>query len=169
MHYTDIPYADCPAGTEGELLIFALDRVHRQFAWKSGGLTADQLAQQHPPSTLTLAWLIQHVTRMEADWTARAEGRSHDEALDSIDWNAITEQPEQLYEVWYQTIKRTRQAWGGLVSDLDVTLPWGGDDYIVNRRRALVDILEENLLHTGHASIIREAIDGLVGNDPPLE
>jgi hypothetical protein len=30
-----------------------------------------------------------------------------------------------------------------------------------------MDILEENLLHTGHASIVREAVDGLTGNDPP--
>ncbi|NNG34829.1 DUF664 domain-containing protein [Nakamurella aerolata] len=40
-------------------------------------------------------------------------------------------------------------------------------EYLVNRRRRLVDILEENLLHTGQTSIVREAVDGLVGNDPP--
>lgn len=50
MDYTAIPFADCPHGTEGELLLFALDRVHRQFAWKSGGLDAEQLRQQHEPS-----------------------------------------------------------------------------------------------------------------------
>ncbi len=48
---------------------------------------------------------------------------------------------------------------------LDVEPPQEGD-YIVNRRRLLVDLLEENLLHTGHASLLREAIDGLRGNDP---
>jgi len=37
----------------------------------------------------------------------------------------------------------------------------------VNRRRRLVDILEENLLHTGQTSVIREALDGSVGDDPP--
>jgi hypothetical protein len=30
-----------------------------------------------------------------------------------------------------------------------------------------VDLLEENLLHNGHASLLREAVDGLTGNDPP--
>ena len=51
----------------------------------------------------------------------------------------------------------------------DVMAPQCTDDpgYVVNRRRRLIDILEENLLHTGQTSIIREAIDGLVGNDPP--
>ncbi|GAA1317314.1 hypothetical protein [Brachybacterium tyrofermentans] len=39
--------------------------------------------------------------------------------------------------------------------------------HIVRPRRRLVDILEENLLHTGQISVIREAVDGLVGNDPP--
>lgn len=171
MDYTHIPLADCPNGTEQELLLFALDRVHRQFAWKTGGLTADQLRQQHPPSKLTLAWLIQHLTRVEADWTARAEARSHESALDKVDWDAVTDQPDQLYALWYQTINRTRQAWVSMINDngLDATVPWGGDDYLVNRRRALMDILEENLLHTGHASIIREAVDGLTGNDPPSQ
>lgn len=166
MDYTDIPFADCPDGTEGELLLFALDRVHRQFAWKTGGLDAGQLRQRHPPSKLTPAWLIQHLTKVEADWTARAEGR--ESPLAGIDWDPVTWQPDQLYALWYRTIERTRRTWVTLIDDgLDATLPWGGDDYVVNRRRALVDILEENLLHTGQASILRESIDGLVGNDPP--
>ncbi|QCR53776.1 hypothetical protein C1N80_09440 [Brachybacterium sp. SGAir0954] len=37
----------------------------------------------------------------------------------------------------------------------------------LTRRGRLVDILEENLLHPGQASTVREAIDGLVGDDPP--
>ena len=64
---------------------------------------------------------------------------------------------------------KTRKAWAQVVADhgLDATVAWDGEDYVVNRRRVLVDVLEENLLHTGQASILREAIDGLVGNDPP--
>jgi Protein of unknown function (DUF664) len=167
MDYKQIPYADSQTGTEGELLLFALDRVHRQFAWKTGGLTAEQLGRKHPPSKLTLAWLVQHLTRVESDWTARAEGRSHEEALDNVDWDALT--PDQLYALWYETIDRTRRSWAAMVQGdgLDVVISWGGDDYQVNRRRALVDILEENLLHTGQTSIVREAVDGLTGNDPP--
>ena len=59
---------------------------------------------------------------------------------------------------WHDTIKQSRQAWVAMISDggLDLTLPWG-DDYVVNHRRALMDILEEHLLHTGQASIIRES------------
>ena len=169
LDYHRIPFADCQNGTEGELLLFALDRVHREFAWKTGGLDSDQLQRRHPPSKLTLSWLIMHLTRVEADWTARAQGRSHESALDTIDWDAMIRQSDQLQALWYETIDRTRQVWVTLIKDdgLDVRVPWGSDDYLVNRRRALVDILEENLLHTGHASIVREAVDGLVGNGPP--
>lgn len=186
MHYKDIPYDDCPNGTEGELLLFALDRVHRDFAWKTGGLDAEQLRRQHLPSTMTLAGLMKHLAQVEAAWTARAEKGPSTTGWDGVDWSADlaaraaanprwdweigdTDDPDHLYPMWYETITHTRRAWTEMIKGdgLEVTLPWGGDDYVVNRRRALVDILEENLLHTGHASMIREAIDGLVGNGAP--
>ncbi|MBM7785094.1 mycothiol transferase [Tenggerimyces flavus] len=167
MDHTDIPFAECATGTEGEMLLFALDRVHRQFAWKTGGLPVEQMLQKHPPSELTLAWLVQHLTRVEADWTARAQGRDGDETLADVDWDALAHEPDELRALWFQTIARTRQAWTVMATDLDTVVPWYGDDYHVNRRRVLVDILEENLLHTGQTSIVREAVDGLTGNDPP--
>ncbi len=34
-------------------------------------------------------------------------------------------------------------------------------------RRTLVDLIEEYARHVGHADIIRESVDGLVGEDPP--
>lgn len=33
----------------------------------------------------------------------------------------------------------------------------------------LVDLLEEYMKHTGHADLIREGVDGRVGNDPPWD
>jgi hypothetical protein len=76
--------------------------------------------------------------------------------------------PQELYELWYGTIARCREEWGELVRDGGLDVPCEDDPgYRVNRRRRLLDILEENLLHTGQTSLVREAIDGLVGNDPP--
>lgn len=176
MDHTTISFADCPTGDEGQLLLFALDRVHRQFAWKSGGLDAEQLHRQHPPSELTMAGLIKHLAAVEATWTARAQGLSpgtpwSDRDEDpQWDWQtALTDNPAELSLLWYDTVARARASWAELVADggLDITVPWDGEDYRVNRRRVLMDILEENLLHTGQASMLREAIDGLTGNDPP--
>ncbi len=36
-----------------------------------------------------------------------------------------------------------------------------------NLRRLLCDLVEEYGRHTGHADLIREAVDGRVGEDPP--
>ncbi len=43
---------------------------------------------------------------------------------------------------------------------------WDGQPYVVSRWRMLLDVLEENLMHTGHADVLREAVDGLRGNGP---
>ena len=34
-------------------------------------------------------------------------------------------------------------------------------------RRLLIDMIEEYARHVGHADLIREAVDGLVGEDSP--
>jgi len=36
-----------------------------------------------------------------------------------------------------------------------------------NARRVLVDLHDEYARHVGHADLFREAVDGLVGEDPP--
>ena len=177
MDDSDVPIEDCLRGGEGEMLLFALDRVHRQFAWKSGGLTQEQLGTRHPPSGVTIAGTMVHLAKVEERWTASAAGREPGPptrgpepwAAPSAEWQeAPAAPPEELYALWYGTISRCRREWGELVRDggLDV-LVQDDPEYQVNRRRRLVDILEENLLHTGQTSIVREAIDGLVGNDPP--
>jgi hypothetical protein len=34
-------------------------------------------------------------------------------------------------------------------------------------RRIMIDLIEEYARHAGHADLIRESVDGLVGEDPP--
>ena len=41
------------------------------------------------------------------------------------------------------------------------------DGQSASLRRLLFDLLEEYGRHTGHADLLREAIDGRVGEDPP--
>ena len=36
-----------------------------------------------------------------------------------------------------------------------------------NLRRLVSDFVEEYARHTGHADLLREAVDGRVGEDPP--
>lgn len=34
-------------------------------------------------------------------------------------------------------------------------------------RRILIDLIEEYARHNGHADLLRESVDGVVGEDPP--
>jgi hypothetical protein len=38
---------------------------------------------------------------------------------------------------------------------------------LLSLRRLLIDMIEEHARHVGHADLIREAADALVGEDPP--
>jgi hypothetical protein len=59
----------------------------------------------------------------------------------------------------------------------DAALADGGLDQLVHLsapdgrhaslRRLVCDLIEEYGRHTGHADLLREAVDGLVGEDPP--
>jgi hypothetical protein len=53
---------------------------------------------------------------------------------------------------------------GGLDQPVAHT-PWPGEP--PNVRRILVDLHDEYARHVGHADLFREAVDGVVGEDPP--
>jgi hypothetical protein len=177
MEWRDLPLAECLCGGEVEMLQFAVDRVRRQFAWKTGGLSAEQLRQEYPPSTMTLAGLVKHMAFVEAGFTARAAGQPIGAPWDVRGWvendswgweSARIDDPQELYALWYGSVEQSRATWAGLCADggLDVEIDEGDPDWITSRRRILIDLLEEYLKHTGHADVLREAVDGLRGNDP---
>ena len=144
MDWRDLPFDAAPRGSEAELLQFALDRARRQFAWKTGGLDAEQ------------------------PLAAPSDGRSWVEN-DRWGWDsAVTDEPEELYALLYGAAARSRAAWQQLSADggLDVVVPDPDPAWSPKRRMIALDLLEEYLKHTGHADVLREAVDGVTGNDP---
>ena len=57
-----------PAGPELVMLSQYLDYQRETMLSKTEGLTRQQLAQQHPPSQLTLAGLLNHLSLVKEDW-----------------------------------------------------------------------------------------------------
>jgi hypothetical protein len=174
---------DEPSAAPGEveMLLFALDRSRAQFAWKVGGLDAEALHRPHPPSSMTIAGLIKHVAGVEERTLALAlTGRRPAPPWDGVDpedvgWDwrtAADDSPEELYALWTATVERSRRvlrdALGEGALDRPVAL-WFWDGEPPNVRRMLVDLHDEYARHVGHADLFREAIDGLVGEDPPQE
>jgi len=146
---------------EVEMLLFA------QFAWKAGGLDAAGLSQPHPPSTMTLGGLVKHLAFVEVYYTWRdLDGEPPGapwlkENFDSDpEWiwkSAADDPPEVLYTLWRDAVEATRAACAKALA--------GG--ITPKRRRLLVDLHDEYARHVGHADLLREAVDGLVGEDPP--
>lgn len=173
-----------PSATAGEaeMLLFALDRSRATFAWKCGGLDAAGLSKPLPPSAMTLGGLLKHLALVEDFYTTRdvtgesmgPPWRQADFDADP-DWewhSAASDTPEALYGLWRGAVERSRVAWetavadGGLGQPARFT-PESGEPR--NLRRVLVDLHEEYARHLGHADLLREAIDGLVGEDPPRQ
>lgn len=167
------------ASSEVDHLLASLDRLRATFAWKARGLDAEGLAHRLPSSALSLGGLLKHLARAEDEmFTWKLWGEAPSEPWRSAPWDtepdwdfisAIDDTPEQLYSTWTDTAVRSRAsvqralADGGL--DHVCHLGWGGSH--VSLRRLLFDLVEEYGRHTGHADLLREAIDGVTGEDPP--
>jgi hypothetical protein len=131
-------------------------------------------------SSLTLAGLLKHLAAVEDYYfSARLSGAPLGAPWDAVDWDAepdweftsaAQDTPEQLYALYDGAVERSRQrlaaamADGGL--DQPIELSWS-DGRRPSLRRMLCDLIEEYGRHTGHADLLREAVDGLVGEDPP--
>jgi len=167
------------AGTEVEHLVGALDRLRTTFQWKADGLDAAGLRTRIGASALTLGGLLKHLAFVEdyiftTKLTGKPVGPPWDfTEWDSEDWpftSAADDTPEQLYALWEDAVGRSRArleaalADGGLDQLGDVATP---DGRHASLRRLVCDLIEEYGRHTGHADLLREAVDGLVGEDPP--
>jgi hypothetical protein len=165
--------------SEAEMLLFSLERARAQFAWKCGDLDATGLRRTFPPSTMTIGGMIKHIALVEDYYAAIHLGKPmgppwKQENFDADpDWawhSAADDSPEELYELWRGATARSRAAWSEAVTDggLDRSSRFTGPDgFSPNLRRVLVDLTDEYARHVGHADLFREAIDGLVGEDPP--
>jgi hypothetical protein len=172
-----------PSMTAGEveMMLFALDRSRAQFAWKVGGLDSEALHRAHPPSAMTLAGIIKHLAFVD-DWTAvRLAAHEMPAPWRSVDWDADPEypwhsaaddSPEELYRLWREAAARCRAAVAEVIADggLDRPVKFFFDpSWVPNARRVLVDLHDEYARHVGHVDLFREAVDGLVGEDPPQD
>ncbi len=165
---------------EVEMLLFALERSRAQFAWKCGGLDAAGLGQEHPPSAMTLGGLVKHMAGVEERMMALAvTGQRPAPPWDAIvpgdepdfEWRtAGDDTPEGLYALWRSAVERSKVATAAALADGGLDRPAAltfGDGQPPNLRRMLVDLHDEYARHVGHADLLREAVDGLVGEDPP--
>jgi len=166
------------AGDEAQTLLGALDRNRRTFAWKVFGLSADDLHRTLGPSTMTLAGLAKHLALVEDYHFSLGLGEEMPQPWRDVDfdaepdweWHSATDDsPEELESLWRAAVDRSRTATAAFLADgsADARVRWSERSDPPNLRRVLVDLVEEYARHTGHADLLRESIDGLVGEDAP--
>ncbi|MGB0101112.1 MAG: DUF664 domain-containing protein [Nocardioides sp.] len=169
------------AGTEVEALIGSLNRMRGYLLWKCGGLDAAGIRATLGPSTLTLGGLLKHLAVVEAiTFSWKLHGRAPFAPFDAADWDDADwhlrveddDTPDSLETLFRESVARGQElvaeavAAGGLGGEADVS---DDDGNHANLRRLVLDMIEEYGRHVGQADLIRESVDGLVGEDPPGE
>ena len=167
------------AGTEVDHLLGALDRMRATFRWKADGLDDAGLQQRIPSSDLTMGGLLNHLARVEDEASsvrldgsprdAYWEGRVSDDDPEFV--TAAHDDPSLLYRRYDDAVVQARGRYAAAIAagGLDTaTALRGPDGQSASLRRLLFDLLEEYGRHTGHADLLREAVDERVGEDPPV-
>ena len=138
---------------------------------KCADLDAQQLARRSvPPSSMSLLGLLRHMSDVERKWFRSVMAGEDatprywtDEDRDG-DWNGAVPDGGVVDEAW-----RTWREEVAFAERLVAEIPdlgtagttKGGDQ--VQLRDVLVHMIEEYARHCGHADLLRECIDGRVG------
>ena len=160
-------------GTELDQLTSYLDLQRATMLWKCEGLAAEQLAQPHPPSTLTLGGLLNHLALVEDSWLrVRFAGLPDDDLWAGIDWDADPDHefrtaadvgPDELRRRYEQACARSREVVAGAENLDQLSVRPRGTGPRFQLRWVLLHLIEETARHAGHADLLREAIDGATG------
>lgn len=164
---------DPAATSERDSLGQYLDYQRETILLKTEGLTKQQLAARIPTSDLTLAGILYHLALVEESWFEKGFlGLPEREEWQGVDWKAdpdydfrtaLEKEPDWLRRRYRDACDRARQVVAGADS-LDAVSAAGrmnGTPYTL--RWLMLHLIEETARHAGHADLLREAIDGTVG------
>lgn len=121
------------AGTEVEHVLGSLDRLRATFRWKADGLTAEQMRQTIPSSTLTVGGLLKHLAVQEDYASAvKIAGQEMPPVWGDNDWDSdddweftssAGQSPDELYGLYDDSVDRSRAVVRATVDDRGL----GGD------------------------------------------
>jgi uncharacterized damage-inducible protein DinB len=169
----DDPRNFVPSVGERATLVDFLRGYRQTLELKCRGLDAAEMARRSvPPSNLSLLGLVRHMAGVEHHWfhevlagedsprPYRADGER------DADFDGAVGDPsvvEDAWATWRAEVAFAERFVEG-VDDLGATVklePAGDQEVAV--REVLVHMIEEYARHCGHADLIRERIDGRVG------
>ncbi|MFC5186176.1 DinB family protein [Actinomadura harenae] len=157
-------------GNERDTLRANLDYHRATLAMKCEGLTDEQLRRTSmPPSALSLLALVRHMAEVERAWFRRV----FEDADAPMVWSGEMFDFQAAYDASRGTVSEAFTAWRDEVeTSRRVEREAGSLDVIghqprwekdVSLRFAVVHVLLEYARHNGHADLVREGVDGVVG------
>ncbi|MCX4539361.1 DinB family protein [Streptomyces sp. NBC_01565] len=154
-------------GPDGELATLRgfLGDYRLTLKMKCDGLDPDQLARRSvPPSTMSLLGLVRHLAEVERDWRNWLLPEDPAPSLygeDDGDFKgAVAEQA--LVEGAFSDLAREQAATDAVMAEYpELSVRVGKDDCTI--REMWVHRIEEYARHCGHADLLRECVDGRVG------
>ncbi|HMO12020.1 MAG TPA: DinB family protein [Actinotalea sp.] len=164
------------SGDEVSTLLAFLDFHRETIAWKTEGLDAAALAAAHPPTTMTLGGILKHLAGVEDWWFSQVlHGNPEPPPWDAVDWradpdwdwhSAVDDTPDELRALWRGSVDKARHLIGEALADGGLDRParvGPHGDPPPSLRWLVVHMIEEYARHNGHVDLLREAVDGLVG------
>ena len=177
MDLADDPREERPAlHDERATLVESMRSVRLTLEMKCAGLDAEALAKRSvPPSTMSLLGLVRHLAEMERGaFRVVMAGQDVPRLFCSDtnrdgDFDGAVPDPQVVAEAW--------DAWRAevvfaerFVADapsLDITVDErqgvGAGQEPISLREVLVEMIHEYARHLGHADLLRERIDGRIG------
>lgn len=168
------PRVDPPGQADERATLLGFLRWQRgTLQLKCSGLDAAQLAQRAvEPSSMSLLGLVRHLADVERGWFRRFmagenapphfRGRDNPDA----DFDGAVADPQVVAEAWdtWRAEIDYADRYVTAAPDLEITGavsdPWRGP---MSLRWVLIHMIEEYARHNGHADLLREQIDGRVG------
>jgi hypothetical protein len=151
-----------------------LQRAREALVWKLDGLSEYDIRRPLTPTGTNLLGLIKHLAGVELGYFGDTFGRPFGEPLpagfdedaepNADFWAAPDESREQIIGLYRRAWAHSDATIGALALDAVGQVPWWpGEHGEVTLHRILVHVVAETDRHAGHADIVRELIDGMVG------
>ncbi|RKN58272.1 DinB family protein [Micromonospora costi] len=170
VHPDEDPRSEGNFDDERTILVEYLRDQRLTLQLKCADLDAEQLARRAvPPSTMSLLGLVRHMAEVERGWFRRVMAGEEappiyrTEADRDADFNEAIADPDVVAEAWRNWRAEIEFA-EQLVDRTDLGAEGRQrDGTSISLRELLVHMIEEYARHNGHADLLRELIDGRIG------
>jgi uncharacterized damage-inducible protein DinB len=176
MTVTDTDPTAEPAADPAKAVLLGYLRVRRaDLLAKIDRLGEYEVRRPMTPTGTNLLGLVKHVASVELGYFGEVFGRPARE----LPWNAEGAEPDgdmwafpdetraEIVELHHYSAAHSDATIEALPLDARGEVPWWRPERrVVTLQQILVHMIAETARHAGHADILRESIDGTIGNGP---